>query len=56
MPALLATERNQFLRVALLAAPAQKTFFQSPALQVGLELLLNVRWKRPADFCAQFTK
>jgi len=42
--------------VALLAAHAQEAFLQPPALQVSLELLLNVLWQRSANLGAQLMK
>jgi hypothetical protein len=42
MKSRLATERNELLGVAVLAAHAQEALFQAAALQVRIELLLEV--------------
>ena len=52
----LAAECHEPLGVALLAAHAQEAFLQPPALQVSLELLLNVLWQRSANLGAQLMK
>jgi hypothetical protein len=45
----------QLLGVTGLAAHSQEAFLQSAALQVGVELHLDVPWKRPANLGAQLT-
>jgi hypothetical protein len=55
-PALLAAERDQFLSVAPIAAQAQETLLEPPALQVSLKLLLSESWKRPASLGTQLAK
>jgi hypothetical protein len=44
------------LGMALLAAHTQEALLQSPAVQVGIELLLNELWKRPVSLGAQLAK
>jgi hypothetical protein len=55
-PALLATEGHQLLGVAVLADQAQEPFLQAAALEVCVELLLNVVRQWPAHPGAQFTE
>lgn len=54
--ALLAAERHQRLGVAVVTMQTQEALFQAPALQVGVELLLDVIRQRPAGLGAQLTK
>jgi len=51
-----AAEGHQLLGSALLAANAQETLLQSAALQVRIELLLDVIRQRPTCFGSKRTK
>jgi hypothetical protein len=55
-PATLAAERDQLLGVALLTAYARKPVLAAAALQVRLEILLDVLRQRAAGLTAQCTK
>jgi hypothetical protein len=54
--ALLAAECDELLGVAVLAAQTQQAFFQAAALQVRIELLLDVIRQRPTCFGSKRTK
>ena len=53
---LLAAERDELLGVAALAAHTQEAFFQTPALQIRLELVLHVAGQRTTSPRPQFTE
>jgi len=54
--ALLATERYELLGVTSLAANAQEALFHAAALQVRIELLLDVIRQRPTCFGSKLSK